>query len=54
MFNILKYSGMTSLLTFATNSVKIAGDIPVQSEYLPWVSLYLIMSINYTFFGFLW
>lgn len=45
---------MTSFLTFSVTSVRIAGDIPMQSEYLPLITLYFLLSILYTFLGLTW
>ena len=45
---------MTSFLTFAVTGVRISGEIPVQSEYLPLINLYILLSILYTLFGFIW
>ncbi len=45
---------MTSFLTLSVNSLRIAGDIPVQSEYLPLITLYNLLSIFYAFLGLLW
>ena len=45
---------MTSLLTFVVTSLRISSDIPVQSEYLPLITLYMILSIVYTLLGFIW
>ena len=44
--------GMTSFLTFAVTSLRVSSDIPVQSDYLPLITLYMILSIFYTFIGF--
>ena len=46
--------GMTSFLTFAVTSLRVSSDIPVQSDYLPLITLYMILSIFYTFIGFFW
>ncbi len=45
---------MTSFLTFSVTSVRVAADIPTQSEYLPLISLYMLFSILYTFMGMSW
>ncbi len=45
---------MTSFLTFTVTSLRISGDIPMQSNYLPLITLYLLLSIMYTFMGFSW
>lgn len=35
-------------------SVRVSNDIPVQSEYLPLISLYFFLSLLYAFASFLW
>ena len=45
---------MTSFLAFIMSSVRISSDIPNQSEYLPLITLYFLLSILYTFIGFMW
>ena len=45
---------MTILLTIAVYSVRISSDIPIQSEYLPLISLYFFLSILFTFIAMLW
>ena len=45
---------MTSWMTFAVTGLRISGDIPVQSLYLPLITLYILLSILYTFAGFTW
>ena len=44
---------MTSFLTFSVTAVRISDDIPTQSEYLPLVTLYMMLSMIYTFIGML-
>jgi hypothetical protein len=51
---LFETKGITSWLTFAVNSVRISNDIPVQSEYLPLITLYMLMSMIYTLFAFVW
>lgn len=46
--------GMTTFLTFAVYSLKIAGDITTQSEYFPLVSVYFIIAIGYTLISLMW
>jgi hypothetical protein len=46
--------GMTSFMTFAVTSLRISTDIPVQSEYMPLLTLYMLFSIGYTFMGMSW
>ena len=45
---------MTSFLTFSVTSLRIASDIPVQSDYLPLITLYFMLSIIYTLIGLIW
>jgi amino acid permease len=45
---------MTSWMTFAVTGLRISGEIPVQSDYLPLITLYILLSILYTFVGFTW
>ncbi len=45
---------MTSFLTFTVTSLRVSSDIPIQSDYLPLITLYMILSILYTLFGFVW
>ena len=35
-------------------SVRVSNDIPIQSEYLPLISLYFVFGILYTFISFNW
>ena len=35
-------------------SVRVSGDIPIQSEYFPLISLYFFLSLFFTFTSFLW
>ena len=42
---------MTSFLTFTVTAVRISGDIPTQSEYLPLVTLYIVLSMIFTLIG---
>jgi hypothetical protein len=45
---------MTSILTFAVTSLRISNDIPIQSDYLPLITTYFLMSIVYTLTGLVW
>lgn len=45
---------MTTFLTFSVYSLRVAGDIPIQSEYLPLITLYFIISTVYTLISFMW
>ena len=42
---------MTSFLTFSVTAVRISSDIPTQSEYLPLITLYMVLSMVYTLIG---
>ena len=53
-FFLIKFKGMTSFLTFSMNSLRVSADIPVQSEYLPLITLYMLLSMMYTFSGLSW
>lgn len=44
----------TTFLNMGIISVRVAGDIPVQSDYLPLITLYFFLSLIYTFISFLW
>ena len=35
-------------------SVRVSNDIPIQSEYLPLITLYFVLSLFYTFISFAW
>ena len=35
-------------------SVRVSSDIPIQSDYMPLITLYFFLSILYTFSSFLW
>ncbi len=45
---------MTSWMTFALTGIRIASDLPVESEYIPLITVYIFVSILYTFIGFSW
>ena len=45
---------MTNLLTVAVYSLKVSGDIPIQSEYIPLISLYFYFSIFFTLISMMW
>lgn len=45
---------MTSLMTYSVYSVRISNEIPIQSEYMPLITLYFILSIFYTLITFIW
>ena len=35
-------------------SVRVSNDIPIQSEYLPLITLYFLLSLLYAFISFAW
>ena len=35
-------------------AIRVANDIPVQSNYVPMISVYFLLSILYTFISFAW
>ena len=45
---------ITTFLNMGIISVRVASDIPVQSEYFPLISLYFFLSLLYTFVSFVW
>lgn len=45
---------MTTFLTFSVYSLRVSGDIPVQSEYLPYVLIYFIFSVLNTLLSLFW
>ena len=45
---------MTIILTFSINSISILQQFPVQSEYMPTISFYFILSIFFTLISLLW
>lgn len=49
-----KIKGMTILMTYSVYSIRISSDMPVESEYLPLVTLYFMLCIMNTFLAFNW
>lgn len=45
---------MTTFLTFSVYSLRVANDIPIQSEYLPYIFIYFIFSVLYTLLSMIW
>ena len=45
---------MTSFMTFSVYSLRVSSEIPVESDFLPMVTLYFILGITYTFVSFNW
>ena len=45
---------MTTFMTFSVYSVRISGDMPVESNFLPMVTIYFILGITYAFVSMIW
>lgn len=45
---------LTCLLTFTVNSLVVMNDMPVQSDYLPYITIYFMMSVTYPFLSIFW
>ena len=45
---------MTTFMTFSVYSLRIASDMPIESNFVPMVTLYFILGISYTFMSFVW
>ena len=45
---------MTTFLTFGVYALRISSDLPVQSEYMPLVSIYFNICILYTLISLIW
>jgi hypothetical protein len=45
---------MSGFLTFAVYALRIASDMPIQSDYIPSVSSYFLSSITYNLLAFFW
>ena len=45
---------MTCFLTFSVNAVRVASDIPAQSDYVPVMTQYFFVSILYTLISMFW
>ncbi len=45
---------MTVFLTFGVYALKINGDMPTQSEYIPLVSVYFLVATLYTLLSLMW
>ena len=46
--------GMSTFLTYGIYSINTSSQIPTQSEYLPMVTLFFVMSSFYTLISFTW
>ena len=53
-FNEFLYLAFTTFLNMAIISVRVSNDIPIQSEYLPLITLYFVLSLLFTFISFAW
>jgi hypothetical protein len=45
---------MACLLTLTVNSVRVSNDIPIQSDYVPTITIYFVISIFYPFISMFW
>lgn len=45
---------MACLLTLTVNSVRVSNDIPIQSDYIPTITIYFVISIFYPFISMFW
>ena len=45
---------MSGLLTFAVSALRIASDMPIQSDYIPSISSYFLSSTSYNLLAFFW
>ena len=45
---------MTTFMTFSVYSLRISQDMPVESNFVPMVTLYFILGISYTFLSLIW
>ena len=45
---------MTCFLTYSVNGVRIAGDISIQSEFIPLVNVYFLFSMVFTLVSMVW
>ncbi|CAF0940104.1 unnamed protein product [Brachionus calyciflorus] len=45
---------MTIILTFSIYSLRVANDIPVQSDYLPLITVYFMVSTIYSILSLIW
>ena len=45
---------MTTFMTFSVYSLRIASDMPVESNFVPMVTLYFVLGISYTFLSLVW
>ncbi len=51
---IILLIGMTTFMTFSVYSVRISNDMPVESNYVPMVTLYFMLGISYAFVSMIW
>ncbi len=45
---------MTTFLTLAIYSLRVSGDLPVQSQYFPLISIFFFIGLLLTFIAFVW
>ena len=45
---------MTMMMTFSVYSLRVATDMPVESNFLPMVTLVFVFSTTYTFLSMIW
>lgn len=45
---------ITTFLNMGIISIRVSSDIPVQSRYLPLITLFFLLSLFYTFISFMW
>ena len=46
--------GMTMLLTYGIYAIRVSSDLPIQSDYLPTISIYYITSLLLTVIAMIW
>ena len=45
---------LTVFLSLGINAVRVSSLIPVESNYMPFISVYFFLSMLYTFLAFIW
>ncbi len=45
---------MTTFLSLAIYSLRVSGDLPVQSQYFPLISIFFFIGLLLTFIAFVW
>jgi hypothetical protein len=51
---LLNKKALTTFLTYGIYSLRVASDLPVQSQYFPIISYYFLFSILYTLIIMIW